>query len=549
MKQRFARVPTHEDWNNFAVIAGYVQSLCIGPDANITPSILNDLFLAVWIPKPICPNLQTFQWLMQGRIDSLESRCFHSLFVHDGIRQLSLYDIKSKSSLPGVRYTFGRLGQDIAFLAPRLTSLTLSTGTVPRTTDMITSLTSDVELFLSALTNLVYVRLSPSLFTQRVLAVLSRMIHLQSATSHIRDDDHELCDVQDINKTDLTLYAPPVLAPGSFPSLTSIMICADIDDVTDIMFNPHFPARQLVQLSLRLIGSKSPRSGRLIHEIPNAAVHSLLNSITTSCIEIKEVFIILDNPVGTLSGDEELIDAYTLLPLRRATTLEKLVIRDNRPLCGLSETDLIHIFKPLQRLHTLWLVPCPDWPSTGDPPQTSFTMMTVERMLHALPRLRSLGLYLDLSQQHQAAQDLPSQYLDILFLGGSLCPPSLSINSLQRCLAKHGAIVYMDHDCWFEWGFDIGSFRARYHTDYIERLWEKSRYIDDLESAQPYGTFILPWKDYFSKKMARKGYNEGEHYYLCCNTIFLTIQNHILFRRLSMTTLPLSNYLGPHGIL
>ena len=411
------------------------------------------------------------------------------MFCHNGLINLSLYNIPSGSCEAPARYSLGRLGQDIAFLAPRLTSLSLSVDK-PAGGGYIQRWEEDIESFLLLLQDLVNIRLSPCMITAGVIAVLSGMPHLRSATSCILSpDEKKFCSVSDVGLILTPFATPEFLHQPIFLCLTSITLCGRIDQITELLTQARFPARQLERTFLRFIGSTSPvpESRWVSPDLPNSMVFAFFEAFVSFCTSDRHALFAFDRPTELIHGDEELIDAHTLSPLRRAVGLRSLVIRDQRPLSAISEDDLVHLLQPLVRLRSLWLIPCPDWPDEGNPPISPFTMATVGRIVQALPRLLHLGLYLDLCYEIQEWQGATTGPLMTLFVGTSPCPSRISENTLGMYMRPDHFIKPLQYESWREWGLSNSFYTPTDMVYSVSELWSTTKYKEtekDLEGKQ-----------------------------------------------------------------
>lgn len=442
---------------------------------SISPQLLVDIFSQVCrgeMSLPICPNLKDLALELQFNANDLSNTRLISIFLHPGVQSLAIYGFLSSSPVDTrVRYTLDRVAQDIARLSPNLKSLTLSTRRNPVSSDTVRLFQQKFsEIFGIINTNaLEHLYLSPGFLTGAIVEQLSHAPLLADLSICCSTNDtwgfQEYSDVY----TALELYVQPTFQGHCYQALTSITLCMELGMVTNVLWDNHFPAHQLNNLTVRATSGN----------VGNNAIRTFLHAFSTRCPQVRTLYLALDIE-GNDPSTEEMITAQTLLPLRSAVQLETLLIRDDRPLTLVSKAELLHLLAPLTRLRTAWIIPDPTWPDRSHPPLMRLHIHDIPDFLEGHPELTSLGLYMSVSPIDAPAPN-PIRQLEELYFGNSPCPRSLRKAMVLGHHARGHSRVAVGAYPWKQFGIQWIQSQGGLAEDFDQWLWTQwhsARYSD-----------------------------------------------------------------------
>ncbi|VDC05183.1 unnamed protein product [Peniophora sp. CBMAI 1063] len=428
----FVRIPEPEDWRRFEPFARRVQTIVFGVIRSMSPSMASTLLRSCSRPNPIFPNLRHLLWSVNAPPTSNDS--VHALFLHPGVRRLTLYNI-DKNRITFEPYSLRSLFSDIISLAPHISELDIRPASP--TPDAMTNLAVELVSRLPTLTKLA---IDPVLLTASMIRALSKHEHLTEIVPMFDDVSWEARDPRDATGFATTSLD---LAPDAFQALVTLHLDMPIQAVSRFLADQSNMSTRLQDLRVHVLDSAN-----------NAAVKELLTTIVSSCTNLLTLALVLYPPIFVYRAihapPPEPLDAATLEPLRRMTQLERLVIH-HIVATSIQEPELLSFIESFPSMHSLFLVPRPDWRRNPRLPAPSgFGLDTLAAILQRFPRIRKLGLYLDLtlvtanpsSSLLQSSSTLPSSTLHSLHLGTTALPPNKTPAAIAfRLLALLGPQV------------------------------------------------------------------------------------------------------------
>lgn len=413
------------------------------------------------IPKPILPNLKQLVWGLHNVDTVFRTHGLHSLFLHPGIETLSLFGLRQDAADAGLDYSFQLVGQDIAHLAPNIRSLSLTLNEIP-SQDKMRRLQQQLEAVLPRFEYLSEIYLSPCFLTAAIYRTLGRFTNLKklSVCNYVDDGSASSTIVPGDVSTAHDLYAIPSDWVFPFQFIDYLSLCVPIHDATAVINDGHFPASRVTRLIVRSTGSRSSTTGAVQPYTTNDGVLEFVTALSTRCSNLKRLGIAIDNPLNPPTETDERISLKSFMPLQQLLELNELGIRHLQLLSDGTDSNLLDLVRPLVNLHTLMIVPTPDWQVLWSPPVPQHTMKTVALLVEALPRLRSLGIYLDLSYHYELPLRYTRRTLTRLCIGTSPVPDEVCLSTLRAHMVTRGYknIIRGTSIGWARWGFSGGVF-------------------------------------------------------------------------------------------
>lgn len=392
----------------------------------MSSSMASTLLRSASRPNPIFPNLRRLSWSIGTPSKSSDS--VHILFLHSGVRRLTLFNIHP-ARINWELYPLRSLFQDIARLAPHVSQLEIRPFPLAR----LDGLEEHIIGLFSRLPSITRLAIDPTLLTASVLQSLSKHSHLEEIVPTFDGATWSGRDLQSA----ADFLGPITLKQGAFSALKVLHLSMSVQCAIAFLVDENAPSAQLKELRVRVLDC-----------VNNADVQGMLAVIAKTCSRLRVLVLILYPPKFTVDGGPdtsrlESLNSNTIEPVRQAKTLEFLAIFHTLAV-SISEVELLQLVDSLPSLASLWLVPRPDWEAgtARRPSPSAFSWHTLAVLLQKFPRLRQLGLYFDLSLPSTKpgngpavstspgattdASGLPSSTLQTLSVGTTAIPSSLS---------------------------------------------------------------------------------------------------------------------------
>lgn len=455
--QAFERVPSAGDWIRVDPLLSRVRSLYVPGTYPISKDITDAILRSRGAPRPLFKNLRSIEWQMMGGRASLFRQAVHVLCMHDGLQSCRLLDVPYKGAYATL-YTFEHLFQDITYISPNLTHLSLSPR-APIEDSAWVRFESAICGLLSVLNRLQSFLLSETFISRRVVEVLSHLPDLSSVLA-IEPAQDSWGRRRYLGMGSTSAYTYPNLTEFSFASLRSVHILLSLREAVVLLSCQDFPSVQLRELRLHTTANET-----------KASVRTFFDAFVASCRNVMRILVALDAPALEGAGGSSRVtalDAYSLSPLCNASWLEELRIRD---VCkpSLSSDEFSWLVRCMPKLTAVEFVPDPDWMS-GPPIKpfpSAFSLHTVDELIKALPLLTCLGLYLDVSQVGGSPSTMSGR-LSLFNIGTTPYPSDEGAAQFFRqigpCLEPGGRII-SGVDRWNTWGMKKIKYAAKGLTD------------------------------------------------------------------------------------
>ncbi|KZV70806.1 hypothetical protein PENSPDRAFT_752198 [Peniophora sp. CONT] len=441
----FVRIPQQEDWQRFEPFSRRVHKMTFGKVVSVSSAMAYTLLRSSSRPNPIFPNLRSLGWSLSTPETSNDS--IHTLFLHSGVRQLALFNIVQER----VNWEFLSLRAlflEVVNLAPHITKLN-----VRPQSHKVDGMADAIVDLVTRLPSLTRISVAPPLLTTTLLQSLSRHPYLEEIVPRF-ENGNTIWHARDPRST-AEYLGPVVLGQDTFKALKTLHLSMPIQAAIHFLADENSPAGQLLDLRVRVLDCVS-----------NTVVRDLLAVIAASCRSLLDFALFLYPPKFALdkfNGQLESLDANTVEPLHQIKTLQTLYIYHLVP-TSVSEAQLLQLLDSLPHLTELLFVPRPDWTmenSSRRPSPSAFTWHTLAIILQNFPRIRELGLYLDLSPQSADSSllalrslpndGLPSSTLRILNVGTTAVPPATAPDIAFKLLTLLGSQVRL------AWGPQTGT--------------------------------------------------------------------------------------------
>jgi hypothetical protein len=390
------------------------------------------------------PNLRSLEWTPHQEIENKSFRTgadvFHAThFMSPALDELIIY----------VPYDEGMLTlcgpPDLRSISTNLTKLRTLAYLELRMDISVQTIETELVELLRQLANLRRFFLPGYWHTSSVLEAVSELSHLDAFGSVVDD-------TSGIGRRADVMTVRPALRQGAFSQLSTLSLCASIDDTLALLSNVCGPRlRELTLQSANFL--ESPAQVR--HFLTE--LHDLARNIEVLTLELR--LSGHDAPVELISDSDAMpLSLPDLLPVGSLPNLADFALYHLRSI-DLSDNDLEELLKQLPGLAELRLGHEPFVKPTSV--AASLTCAALAVAARCCPRLECLGLFLDTSSPNipEASPAAPVRFacLADFDIGSSL----LATTEIR----KMGE--YLDHllppGCTLSWGFD-------WHEDYPETL-------------------------------------------------------------------------------
>jgi hypothetical protein len=390
------------------------------------------------------PNLRSLEWTPHQEIENKAFRTgadvFHATyFMSPALDELIIY----------VPYDEGMLTlsgpPDLQSISTNLAKLMTLTYLELRMDVSVQTLEMELVELLHQLANLRRLFLPGYWNTSLVLEAVSELSHLDAFGSVVDESSG-------IGRRADVMTVRPALRQGAFSQLSTLSLCASMDDTLVLLSNVYGPRlRELTLQSASFL--ESPAQVRYFL----TELHELVRNIEVLTLELR--ISSHDAPVEFISDSEAMpLSLPDLLPLGSLPNLADFALYHLRSI-DLSDDDLEVLLKQLPGLAELRLGHEPFVKPTSVTASLTCTALAVAA--RCCPRLECLGLFLDTSSPNipEVSPAVPVCFpcLADLDIGSSL----LDTTEIRKMSE------YLDHllppGCTLSWGFD-------WHEDYPETL-------------------------------------------------------------------------------
>lgn len=219
--------------------------------------------------------------------------------------------------------------------------------------------------------------------TPRVLAASAscKQLRILDVCVNRSDQTHNWCHARGF----------PAILPinFSFGIIQTLNLAIPLVEFNSVMNRDPFNLQSIQNLSIRAVGMTR-----------RDAIHQFCALISKRCVCLRELLLVTNRPTRETRQSHwertpasEAITFETLMPLSQLDTLTYLEISHEHPM-SVTDDELLAIVTSLPRLQVLLMNDCP-----SNVTRSSLTTECLPRLAQALPNLKELGLYLDLSQK------------------------------------------------------------------------------------------------------------------------------------------------------
>ena len=473
------------DWTSFGIYAQYIRRLLIDGDL-IQDGLVDDILRSPHNALPLLPNVEFLALIYPQNCDSLVEIAFARLFLNVAVKSITVYNIPSSSShhQDGL-YRLSDLIDDIIHCAPNVESLKMTSRDCPNEKDSV-QLDSILQTLIQGLTSLTDIELSPCYVTSRVALAMSQSKHLVAIRPESTGPDSwgqfsefTVCE-------DSGAYFRSLTPEGAWSRITTYTAVISPQQFVRTLQEAAFPSNQLTQLVLLSTSSFSHNKNNIQVDleqlsgydfdddpevvISNFTINTFFEVASRQCFALTSLY--LDFCVPYIAEDRYYnfpsLHYHDLLPLKEMQSLTELTVLDKRVL-SLTDSQLFDFLHSLRLLQKLVLCHLPYWvPMDGDieqqtlamrfePPPTLSTMHSISTILHALPNIEHIGLYIDFRTSEtivvsDSDEICQSSALKILDLGYSAPPKHPVADScLRQVMGAIGKVVWGNVGL-YKWG-------------------------------------------------------------------------------------------------
>ncbi|KZV58921.1 hypothetical protein PENSPDRAFT_695649 [Peniophora sp. CONT] len=378
-----------------------------------------------------------------------------------------------------LKYRFPGLVRDIVSCAPSIKSLTLIATEDP-TLEENNAFNVQIRSLIRALHDLEIVIFSPCFLTQAVVHSLSKARNLHTIIAAPARPVNRWEQLPPFSAAASTLfYRFLTHEQGDWESLRSYTSILSLEETENTLAQPNFPSHKLTDLTLLATGSYNFSAETLKSFIPNGAVQSFIHTVAMQCPSLERLHVDLEAPYvlpieDAEEPDEIPLNIANLSHLGGLDSLTEFYLHDRR-LLDMTEDELVDLVRQIPRLRILYLchtphcvlvpvqvevdandaiegAPPPPAEFEFSLPESPFGMRIVSRIMEALPGLKELGIYLDISDDI-----LPDHggraSLDVLHVGNSPPPPlTLPSDAFLPYLSSQGKLA-VGPQLAYRWGY------------------------------------------------------------------------------------------------